>query len=206
MGMPSCSCMPPDKDGGKWIRECDYHMEIRLERDIFKCLCTKAGLLSSQKERNDAIALIDNMIGNGGNETDVDCFAGYIDYVYTLDRALSSREVRYMFGVMGRVNTEKILEIAKLNDVHRLNHPAADKFCIQFANAILDEERTELKKLYSHAGLLKVQESHNRYVDLVNELIEAAAPFLSPDIVDETCCTIQLMNRLELAINNLRLK
>jgi len=92
MGMPSCSCIPPDKDGGKWIRECDYHKGMRLERNFL------------------------------------------------------------------------------------------------------------------HAGLLKAQESHNRYVDLVNELIEAATPFLSSDIVDELSSTIPLMNRLELAINNLRLK
>ncbi len=97
MGMPSCSCIPPDKDGGKWIRECDYHREIRLERDFLERIC-------------------------------------------------------------------------------------------------------------SHAGLLSAQESHNRYVDLVNELIEAAAPFLSSDIVDEVCGTIPLVDRLELAINNLRLK
>ncbi len=109
-----------------------------------------------------------------------------------------------VIGVLEKMNTEKILEIAKLNDAHHLNHPAADKFCIQFANAILDAEQTGLKKLCSHAGLLKAQESHNRYVDLVNELIEAATPFLSSDIVDETCGTIPLMNRLELAINNLK--
>jgi len=102
------------------------------------------------------------------------------------------------------MNTEKILEIAELNDVHQLNHPAADKFCIQFANAILDAEQNELKKLYSHAGLLKSQESHNRYVDLVNELIEAAEPFVSSGIVDELSCTIPLMESLEMAINNLR--
>ncbi len=44
MGMPSCSCIPPDEDGGKWIRECDYHKGMRLERDAL--------LLSSQKGNN----------------------------------------------------------------------------------------------------------------------------------------------------------
>ena len=39
---------------------------------------------------------------------------------------------------------EKILQIAEENDVHQLNHLAADKFCLQFAQAVLDSEQSEL--------------------------------------------------------------
>ena len=36
--------------------------------------------------------------------------------------------------------------------------------------------------------------------DIIKELIESAKPFLSGDVVDETCGTIPLMDRLEKAI------
>ena len=62
---------------------------------------------------------------------------------------------------------EKILQIAEENDVHQLNHPAADKFCLQFAQAVLDSEQSELKDLCSHAGILRAQEKHNALVTAV---------------------------------------
>lgn len=63
MGMPSCDCIPPDGDiNGKWIRECDYHREMRKERDFFRRLCTHAGLLAAQEEHNDAITRLENRI------------------------------------------------------------------------------------------------------------------------------------------------
>ncbi len=34
---------------------------------------------------------------------------------------------------------DRILEIARENDMHQFDHPAAAKFCVQFARAIIRE-------------------------------------------------------------------
>ncbi len=60
--MPSCDCIPPDEDGGQWIRECDYHREIRVERDFLERVWANAGLLSAQKECSDTITQLENRL------------------------------------------------------------------------------------------------------------------------------------------------
>jgi len=56
----------------------------------------------------------------------------------------------------------------------------------------------------SEVKLLYEERKKRPLTSLIRELIEAAEPFLSPDVVDETTGTIPLMIRLEYAIKEIK--